>query len=53
MALTLNEISQVLVMRGAEQYGGEAVSQLEHALQCAHLAELAGETPETVAAAPT
>ena len=51
MALTLNEISQVLVMRGAEQYGGEAVSQLEHALQCAHLAELAGETPETVAAA--
>lgn len=51
MALTLIDISHVLVTRGKEQYGREAVSQLEHALQCAHLAELAGETPETVAAA--
>lgn len=51
MALTLIDISHLLVTRGNEQYGGEAVSQLEHALQCAHLAELAGETPEMVAAA--
>lgn len=51
MALSLVDISHVLATRGREQYGGEAVSQLEHALQCAHLAELAGETPETVAAA--
>jgi phosphonate degradation associated HDIG domain protein len=51
MALTLIDIAHLLVTRGKEQYGGEAVSQLEHALQCAHLAELAGETPQTVAAA--
>lgn len=51
MALTLIDISHVFATRGKEQYGGEAVNQLEHALQCAHLAELAGETPETVAAA--
>lgn len=51
MALTLIDISHLLVTRGKEQYGGEAVNQLEHALQCAHLAELAGETPQTVAAA--
>ncbi len=49
--MTLIDISHLLVTRGKEQYGGEAVSQLEHALQCAHLAELAGETPQTVAAA--
>lgn len=51
MALTLNDISHLLLTRGKEQYGGEAISQLEHALQCAHLAELAGETPQTVVAA--
>jgi phosphonate degradation associated HDIG domain protein len=51
MALTLIDISHLLVTRGNAQYGGEAVSQLEHALQCAHLAELAGETPELVTAA--
>jgi phosphonate degradation associated HDIG domain protein len=51
MALTLIDISHLLVTRGNAQYGGEAVSQLEHALQCAHLAELAGEPPEIVTAA--
>ncbi len=35
---------------GARQYGREAVSQLEHALQCAHLAESAGAAPALVAA---
>ena len=29
----------------------EAISQLEHALQCADMAEQAGETPETIVAA--
>jgi phosphonate degradation associated HDIG domain protein len=29
----------------------EAVSQLDHALQCAHMAEQAGETSETIVAA--
>jgi len=37
--------------QGQNQYGMEAVSQLEHALQCADLAEKAGETPETIVAA--
>jgi phosphonate degradation associated HDIG domain protein len=50
MSLTLNEINRLLMERGHRQYGMEAISQLEHALQCAHLAEHAGETPETVAA---
>lgn len=51
MPLTLDEITGVLTRRGAAQYGGEAVSQLEHALQCAHLAEQAGEPDAVVVAA--
>lgn len=50
-ATTVAEIEYLLEERGTSQYGNEAVSQLEHALQCAWLAEKAGETPETVAAA--
>lgn len=50
MSLTLPEIRQLLETRGYRQYGMEAISQLEHALQCAHLAELAGETAETITA---
>jgi predicted HD phosphohydrolase len=50
MALTVIEIIEVLETRGKEKYGREAVSQLEHALQCAHLAELAHEPPDLVAA---
>ena len=41
----------LLERRGQNQYGMEAINQLEHALQCAHLAEQAGETPHTVVAA--
>ncbi|NQW84147.1 MAG: HD domain-containing protein [Alcaligenaceae bacterium] len=51
MALTLNDVTQLLTVEGNNQYGGEAVSQLEHALQCAALAEQAGETPHTITAA--
>ncbi|QHE83523.1 phosphonate degradation HD-domain oxygenase [Hydrogenophaga sp. BPS33] len=51
MALTLNDIVRLLETRGQTQYGQEAVSQLQHALQCAHLAETAGERPEVVVAA--
>ena len=51
MALTLSDIDQLLNDHGRNQYGGEAINQLEHALQCAYLAEQAGETPETVTAA--
>ena len=37
--------------RGAEAYLGEAVSQLEHALQAAHLATQANSPPSLIAAA--
>ena len=47
----INDITDLLQRRGAAQYGEEAVSQLDHALQCAHLAEQAGESDETVVAA--
>ncbi len=51
MALTLNDITELLHTQGSNQYGGEAVSQLEHALQCAYLAEQAQETAHTITAA--
>lgn len=50
MALTLDQLTQLLDASGANQYGGEAVSQLDHALQCAYLAEQAGEPDELVVA---
>lgn len=36
--------------KGAAQYGGEIVSQTEHALQCAALAEAEGADPSLIAA---
>ena len=51
MALTIEQISALYRVQGAVQYGSEAVSQLQHALQCAHLAERAGSSPELIAAA--
>ena len=51
MSLTLQDISSLLNSRATTRYGQEAVSQLEHALQCAQLAEKANETPETIVAA--
>jgi len=50
MALDLHDIENLLTGRGASQYGMEAVSQLEHALQCAQLADAAGEDEELVIA---
>ena len=50
MSLTLPEVLTLLQRRGQKQYGMEAINQLEHALQCADLAEKAGETPGTVVA---
>ena len=50
MALSLDDIVHLLERRGAQQYGLEAVSQREHALQCAHLAEAEGEPDELVIA---
>ena len=45
------EVRQLFDDRGGSQYGGEAVTQLEHALQAATLAEQEGAQPSLVAAA--
>lgn len=42
--LTLPIIQDLFARHGAAYYGGEAISQTEHALQCAQLAEQAGES---------
>ena len=49
--LTLADIEQLFAERGDEQYSGEPVTQLEHALQTAHWAELEGASDELVTAA--
>lgn len=51
MALTLADIEGLFASRGGEQYSGEPVTQLEHALQTARLAEEAGADDELVTAA--
>ena len=51
MALTTTDIIEIFQTRASAQYGGEAVSQFEHAMQCAHLADKAGEEDSTVVAA--
>ncbi|MEM1254725.1 MAG: phosphonate degradation HD-domain oxygenase [Cyanobacteria bacterium P01_H01_bin.21] len=48
--ITLDQILNLYRHRGQAQYGGEAVSQLEHALQCTTLAENNGESPELISA---
>lgn len=45
------EIETILARRGGEEYAGEPVSQLEHALQCAALAEADGVSDALVTAA--
>lgn len=47
----LKEIADLLAERGRARYGAEAVSQLQHALQCAALAERESAAPELIAAA--
>jgi phosphonate degradation associated HDIG domain protein len=51
MARTLEDIESLFAQRGHEQYTGEPVTQLEHALQCAQLAEQEGADDELVTAA--
>jgi phosphonate degradation associated HDIG domain protein len=51
VTLTLADIEALFARRGAEQYSGEPVTQLEHALQCATLAEAEGADDELVTAA--
>ena len=51
MALTLPDIERLFALHGHIEYAGEGVSQLEHALQSAQLAERDGAAPELVTAA--
>lgn len=51
MALTLQDIDTLFVRHGAARYCGEPVTQLEHALQSAYLAEQAGADDELITAA--
>lgn len=51
MALSIEDIAILFERRGREQYSGEPVTQLEHALQCAKLAEDYGGDDELVTAA--
>lgn len=46
----LDMIMELLAKAGAERYGMEPVSQLEHALQCAMHAERMASTPALIAA---
>lgn len=47
----IERLLALLATKGGAQYGEEAVSQLQHALQCAALAEEEGAEGSTVAAA--
>jgi phosphonate degradation associated HDIG domain protein len=47
----LAQIDHLFTERGGGEYHGEAVTQLEHALQAAHLAETDGRPAEWIAAA--
>ena len=51
MALTLEDIERLFEQRGGEQYSGEPVTQLQHALQSAALGEAEGASDELVTAA--
>lgn len=48
--LSIDDIEALFNRRGGEQYSGEPVTQLEHALQTAALAEAAGADDELVTA---
>ena len=50
-ALTIEGIEALFARRGGEQYSGEPVTQLGHALQCAALAEADGADAALVTAA--
>ncbi|HSS27265.1 MAG TPA: HD domain-containing protein [Usitatibacter sp.] len=51
MALTIAAIEGLFRDHGHIAYGGEGVTQLEHALQCAQLAESENAAPELITAA--
>ena len=47
----LEDVAQMVAARGGELYGGEPITQAQHALQCAALAEAEGAPPHLIAAA--
>ena len=47
----MEEVRHLFATRGSAWYGGEAVSQLQHALQAATFAERSRATPELIVAA--
>jgi len=49
-AATIKDVTDLLEREGGARYGREAVSQLEHALQCAELALRAGARPSLIVA---
>src|SRR5437764_12208601 len=51
MALTISDICALYERDGGRMYSGEPVTQLEHALQSAALAEAAGADAELITAA--
>ncbi len=51
MGLSMDEIARLFAAKGHRMYAGEPVTQLQHALQSAELAERAGATDALVVAA--
>ena len=51
MTLQFNDLPELFSSRGTEQYSGEPVSQLEHALQCAALAQAESASDALITAA--
>lgn len=51
MALSISDICILFARKGGRAYDGEGVTQLEHALQTANLAQHSGATPALVTAA--
>ena len=51
MGLTLLEIERLFVEKGGRMYSGEPVTQLQHALQAAQLAQQEGSQEELIVAA--
>ncbi len=47
----VDEIMQLFATKGSSEYGGERVSQLQHALQSAHLAQTENAPPNMIVAA--
>lgn len=50
MKISMENIINLFAEKGSQMYGAEAVTQLEHALQCATLAEEAYQSNETITA---